>query len=283
MKVKKCIIPIAGRGTRFLPITKSVSKEMLPIVNEPTILLQVKECYQSGIEEIIFVVGKHNYELVKSFFSEDNDLMNFLEGDSKKELLAEVEEIRKNMQFHYVFQDELLRGTAGAIYAAKDYIDDEYFGVIYGDDLIDAKVPALKQLIECHEKYNCNVIGVGEVPMELVSNYGVVKYKKDNIVECFVEKPSREEAPSNHALHGRFIIHSSIFANILTAEKHRKNEYYLPEILANMDKELRAQKYIGTYYDIGSHFGYLKANIAYGLKEDSIKEELLKYMKNLGD
>lgn len=283
MKVRKCIIPIAGRGTRFLPVTKTVSKEMLPIVNEPTILLLVKECFKSGIEEIIFVVGNHNRHLVESFFSENSSLMEFLGNDPKKDLLNDVEEIRKNIKFHYVYQDENYRGTAGAIYAAKDYIQNEPFGVMYGDDLIDAEVPVLKQVIEEYEKHDCNVIGVGEVPVENVSNYGIVKYKYDNVVDVFVEKPKNEEAPSNHALHGRFVLKSSVFDHILTAEKHKNNEYFLPEILANMDEELRAKKYNGTYYDIGSHAGYVKANIAYGLKDDKAREDIFDFIKKIGD
>lgn len=283
MTVKKCIIPIAGKGTRFLPITKTISKEMLPIVNEPTILLLVKECFYSGIEEIIFVVGEHNHNLVKNFFSKNEELEAFLGNDKKKELLNDVNEILSKMKFHYVFQDENIRGTAGALYAAKDYINDEYFGVMFGDDLIDSEVPVLKQLIQEHELYNCNVIGVGEVPEELIPNYGIVKYIKDNIVCEFVEKPRIEDAPSNHALQGRLVLSSTILNNVLNSEKHDNNEYYIPEVLMNSNEELRAKKYDGKYYDIGSHLGYIKANIAYGLKKDKIKEDLLDFIKNIGE
>ncbi len=283
MKVRKCIIPIAGRGTRFLPITKSVSKEMLPIVNKPTILLLVKECYESGIDEIIFVVGKHNYDLVKGFFSENKELDDFLGDDSKKDLLNEVKEIISKVKFHYVFQDENIRGTAGAIYAAREYIQNEYFGVMFGDDLIDAEVPALKQLIMEHEKYNCNVVGVGRVPDELVSKFGIIKFSHDNVVADFVEKPRLEDAPSNFALQGRLVLHSTIFDKVLESEKHKNNEYYIPDVLMILNEELRALEYSGKYYDIGSHQGYVMANVAYGLKEKDIKDELLKMLKNLGE
>ena len=282
MKITKCIIPIAGKGTRFLPITKTVSKEMLPIVNEPTILLQVKECYKSGINEIIFVVGEHNYNLIKSFFSPNKDLEEFLKNDKKKELLNDINEIIENVKFHYVFQDENIRGTAGALYSAREYINqDEYFGVIFGDDLFDYDTPCLKQLIiEC-EKNNCNVAGTGEVKKELIPNYGIVKYKNDNIVETIVEKPKLEDAPSNEAIQGRYILHGTFFDKVLTSEKHDNNEYFLPEVLFNLNEEVRAVKLDGTYYDIGSHVGYIKANIVFGLKKDNIKDELKDFMKEV--
>lgn len=278
--IKKCIIPIAGRGTRFLPATKSISKEMLPIVNRPTIMLLVEECLHSGIEEIIFVVGEHNHELLKNFFTQNANLNEFLKNDPKKELLNEINTIIDQIKFHFVFQDENVRGTAGAIYAARNLIKDEYFAVIYGDDLIDAEIPALKQLITEHERHTCNVIGVGTVPHELVSNYGVVAYREDNIVSGIIEKPSIEEAPSNHVLQGRLILNSTIFSQILTCPKHNNNEYYLPEALMSLNEEIRALKYQGQYYDIGNKLGYIKANIAYGLKDQSIKEDLLKYLEN---
>ena len=283
MKVKKCIIPIAGRGTRFLPITKTVSKEMLPIINEPTILLLVKECYKSGIEEIIFVVSEYNHHLVKNFFSRNIELDEFLGNDEKKKaLLNDVYEIVDNMKFHYVFQDEEKRGTAGAIYAAKDYIKDEFFGIMYGDDLIDAEVPALKQLMDMHEKYHCNVVGVGVVKEELIPNYGIVKYKTDNIVEELVEKPSIEDAPSNHAIQGRFILSSEVFDKFNEIVKHENNEYYIPDLLMKLDDDIRSVEYVGDYYDIGSHAGYVLANLMYGMKNEKIKNEIQNKL-NIGE
>ena len=284
MSVKKCIIPIAGKGTRFLPVTKSVSKEMLPIVNEPTILLQVKECFKSGIEQIIFVVGKHNYELVKSFFSENPELDAFLNGDPKKELLHDIDEIIANMEFKYVFQDENVRGTAGALYAARDLIDkDEYFGVIFGDDLYDYETPILKQLIDEHEKYNCNICGVGKVSEKQIPSYGIIRYKKDNLVDYIVEKPLVKDAPSDEAILGRYILHSTMFDKVLECEKKKNNEYLINDVLYKMNEDLRSLLVDGTYYDIGSNLGYLKANIAFGLKKDNIRDELKEFLKVNGD
>ena len=163
MNIKKCIIPLAGKGTRRLPITKTISKEMLPVLNKPTIMLLVEECLQSGIEEIIFVVNKENYGLIKDFFTDKLELKEFLKNKSKKDLLMDVDYIISKVKFHYVYQDENIRGTSGAIYAARGYINDEYFAVMFGDDLIDSKKPFLNELIKEAQKHNCNVLGVREV------------------------------------------------------------------------------------------------------------------------
>lgn len=284
MKIKKCIIPIAGKGTRFLPITKTVSKEMLPIINEPTILLLAKECLLSGIEEIIFVVGNHNYELVKNFFSENSELNEFLKNDSKKELLNDINEIISKIMIHYVFQDENIRGTAGALYAAKDlFEEDEYFGVMFGDDLFYSNYPALKQLIDEAEKNYCNVAGVGEVEKELIPNYGIIKFSHDNIVDGIVEKPAIEESPSNLAIRGRYVLHSTFFANVLKNEKHNNNEYFLPDVLLSLNEEIRAVNIKGDYFDIGSHLGFIEANVFYGLKDNKINEELKKFISKVGE
>ena len=284
MKIKKCIIPIAGKGTRFLPITKTVSKEMLPIINDPTILLLAKECLLSGIEEIIFVVGNHNYELVKNFFSENVELNEFLKNDSKKELLNDINEIISKIKIHYVFQDENIRGTAGALYAAKDlFEEDEYFGVMFGDDLFYSDYPALKQLIDEAEENHCNVAGVGEVEKELIPNYGIIRFSHDNVVDGIVEKPAIEEAPSNLAIRGRYILHSTFFANVLKNEKHNNNEYFLPDVLMSLNEPIRAVNIKGNYFDIGSHSGFIEANVFYGLKDNKINEELKKFISKVGE
>lgn len=280
MKVTKCIIPIAGKGTRRLPITKTISKEMFPILNEPTILLQVKECLQSGIEEIIFVVNKDNYDLVKSFFSENKELEEFLEGNSKKELLTDLNEIIAKIKFHYVFQDENIRGTAGAIYAAREYIKDEYFGVLFGDDLYDSEEPVLSQVIKSAEKYNCSVIGVSEVEEELKNYYYLVKYKEDNILDSFAKNAEEKENASNHKMLGRMVLHSAFLDKVLESQIHDDNEYFIPDVLELLNEEIRTVKCSGIYYNIGNLLGFVKANIAYGLKNDKIKEDLLDFIKN---
>ena len=282
MSVKKCVIPIAGKGTRFLPITKTISKEMLTIVNKPSILLQVIECYKSGIEEVIFVLSRYNYHLVKSFFTVDQELNDYLDDDKIIALLNELNEVIDNVKFHYVLQDESLRGTAGAIYAARDYIKDESFGVIFGDDLIKGDVPALSELIKINEEFSCNVVGVGEVSRDVISNYGVVKYKDGNIVDTLVEKPtSLFDDLSNHAIQGRYVISSDVFDYILNSPKHKNSEVYIGDVLLNMSQDIRTCLLSGDYYDIGSHFGFIKANIAYGLSCDYLRDKLLEYISEV--
>lgn len=279
MKVRKCIIPIAGKGTRRLPVTKTVSKEMLPILNEPTIMLLVKECLESGIEEIIFVVNKDNHIMIKDFFTKNNELEEFLNNSSKKELLNDLNKIIDNIKFHYVIQDENIRGTSGAIYAAREYIKDEYFGVIFGDDLVDSKTPYLKELIEECEKYNCNVIGVREVDEIHKNYYYVIKYKEDNIMESFAKTREEKELASNHMMLGRLVLNSTIFDKLLETQPHDDNEYFLPDALEVLNEEIRCVKCNGEYYNIGNIAGFIKANIAYGLKNDKIKVDIENFVK----
>ena len=278
MKIKKCIIPIAGKGTRRLPITKTVSKEMLPILNEPNIMLLVKECLESGIEEIIFVLNESNYDIIKEFFSKNNDLENFLEKDNKLNLLNNLNNILNKIKFNYVVQDENIRGTSGAIYAAREYIgNDEYFAVLFGDDLVDSDEPYLKKLIEEFEKYKCNVIGVKDIEEKHKNYYYKIKYKEDNIFEKFVAP--NEKLDVNHMLLGRLVLHSEIMDKLIRCQCHNNNEYFIPDALMISDNEIRCIKCEGVYYNIGNLLEYLKANIAYGLKDDKIKEELLNYIK----
>lgn len=283
MEIKKCIIPIAGKGTRFLPITKTVSKEMLPIVDKPTIMLQVLEAYHSGINEIIFVVGEHNKNIVQDFFRKNIELEEFIKDEpSKLKLLDELNELITNVKFHYVVQDETFRGTAGALYQAKGYIEKgEYFAVMFGDDLIDAEVPVIKQLIENTKKYDCNTIGVTNVKKEDVSKYGIVRLDEENYILEFVEKPSIEEAPSTLASSGRYIINQEVFDIIPSLTPLKNNEYILVDTISKMTTKTQAFEYEGTYYDIGNKLGYIKANINFGMKYDGIESGLLEYLDTI--
>lgn len=276
MKVRKCIIPIAGKGTRFLPITKAVSKEMLPILNKPSIFYQVKECLDSGIEEIIFVVGKHNEKLIQKFFSKDNKLEEFLDGSKKLELLNELNDILDKIKFYYVLQDENIRGSAGAIYAARKYINkDEYFAVMFGDDIVLSDTPPLKELIDYFDKCHSNIVGTSIVPDNLIKNYGLIKYKNDNIIEDFVRVDNVLDAPSKESLHGRLIVHDTIFDKILLGKKMDNNEYGLPRTLLSLNEEVRAFKFSGEYFDIGSVEGFIKANIMFGIKSNIISKDTI--------
>lgn len=279
MKIKKCIIPIAGRGTRRLPITKTVSKEMLPVLNKPNIMLLVEECLLSGIEEIIFVVNKRNYHLIQDFFTQNFELKEFLKNSSQRDLLNDLDNIIKNVKFNFVYQDENIRGTAGAIYAARSLIENEFFAVMFGDDLIDSKEPFLKELmIEC-EKHWCNVIGVKEVEEHHKHYYYLIKYKDNNIMESFAKTNEDKVIASNHMMIGRMVLNSTILDKILDTQCHDENEYYLPDVLEILNEDIRTVKCTKNYYNIGNILGYLKANIAYGLKNDKIRDELLNFMR----
>lgn len=264
--IKKCVIPIAGKGTRLLPITKVISKEMMPILNVPTIYLQVKEAYLSGIREIIFVVNKNNYELIKKFFTLDYELNEFLENDNKLEFISELNEIIDNTIFHYVFQDENLRGSAGAVYAAKEYLDEnEFFGVIFGDDLIISDKPPLKDLIDINEKYNTQVMGINEVGEDKLFITSMCKYDNDNNLEDFI--PYNNESSFKETLCGRLIINENVLKNIDDIRKDHKKEGALHRLMMTSHDKIKVCKINGNYFDIGSVKGYLNANIEFGKKE----------------
>ena len=264
--IKKCVIPIAGKGTRFLPITKVISKEMLPILNVPTIYLQVKEAYLSGIREIIFVVNKNNYELIKKFFTLDYELNEFLENDNKLDFILELNEIITNTKFHCVFQDENLRGSAGAVYAAKDYLDEnEFFGVIFGDDLIISNKPPLKELMEISLKYNSQVVGINEVGEDKLLVTSMCKYDSENNLEDFI--PYNKDFSYKETLCGRLIVNKNVLENIDNIKKDHKREGALHRLMMTSCDKIKVCKINGSYFDIGSVKGYLNANIEFGKKE----------------
>ena len=274
--IKKCVIPIAGMGTRFLPITKTISKEMLPIVDVPTIYLQVREAYLSGIKEIIFVVLKRNKPLIQNFFSKDSELTNFIKNDpTKLSLLNDLNEIIDNVKFTYVLQQEL--GTFGALYSARNYLYNEFFGVMYGDDLVDSHIPLLKQLMIENERTSDMVMAVHKTDEQDLPYYGIVKYGDENIIQEIVSINELPH-PSEDVIHGRFIVHTSIFDNIDKLRLHKNNERHLPEAMLITGK-VRAYQYEGNYYDIGNKLGYMKANIAFSLKRKEFKQELISFIQ----
>lgn len=278
MKIKKCVIVIAGFGTRMLPITKTVSKEMVPIVDVPAIFLQVKEAYLSGIKEIIFVVSRRNINLIKDFFSNDVVLMNeIIDNKEKLNMLKEVNEIIKNMKFTYVIQKE--RGTYGALWSARKYLKDEVFALMYGDDLVVSPTPLLKQLITEYERTNDMVVAAKTLNDDELPKFGIVKYKTENILEKLCYK-SKDSNPSNDVIHGRFILNSDIF-KVKDKLSYHSNELQLPGALLYFENHVRVLRYDGIYFNIGNKLDYLKANIYFGLKRDDMHEELIKYLKTL--
>lgn len=282
MKIKKIVIPAAGMGTRFLPVTKCIAKEMLPIVDVPTMQLLLEEVSKAGIEEVIFVINDKKQSILNHFIN-DNELEEKLTKANKQDLLEKIKNVSKGLKISSVNQDVAL-GSGHAVLMAKDLVGNEPFAVMYGDDLIKGE-SALKELIQVYEKYNANVIGVQEVPHELTYKYGILSLENKETLKIngIVEKPKIEEAPSNLAGLGRYILKPEIF-NILENLRAASNgEYQLTDAMMELMKtdSFYACPFSGTYYDIGSQLGYLKANIMYGLDREDLKEPLLEFMKDI--
>lgn len=276
-KITKCVIPIAGRGTRLLPITKTISKEMLPIVDVPTIYLQVMEAYLSGIREIIFIVIDYNINLIKNYFNKDYLLEEFLKNDSNKlNELKSLYNIIDHVKFTYIMQEGL--GTYSAIYSARKYLNNEYFAVIYGDDLIDSKKNVLQEMINLSIKENSMIMLVKETNYKELPSFGIVQYKDNNTIKELVSN-NKNNNRNQDVVYGRFIVHTNIFNIKDKLIYHKNNELHLPESMLLTDT-VKAYKLIGNYYNIGSKLGYLKANIAYYLKRED-KNLLIEYMKNI--
>lgn len=279
-KIRKAVIPVAGMGTRFLPITKSVPKEMFPIVNYPTIYYIVLEAIMSGIEEILFVISP-NKKMIFDYFQDSYELELCLQELGKFDELEEVRSISRMCHFSYVIQEKPL-GTGNAILLAKEFVGDDDFAVLYGDDLFDSEVPALKQLIDVYQQYDSCVIGTLEVDQNDVSKYGICAYASDSsCIVDLVEKPSIDMAPSCNAGLGRYILKSEIFS-VLEDILLIHGEYFLTDAMKLL---MQKQSFYGCmidgdFYDIGSHLGYVKANITYALKRDDLRSSVLSYMQS---
>lgn len=281
-KITKAVIPVAGLGTRFLPITKGVAKELLPIIDKPALQYIIEECVASGIEEIYLITSPLK-PAIKNYFSKNIKLEKFLSSKEKYEELKLVQNISNICKIYYLVQKEPL-GSAHAVNLAQKYIKNEPFAVLYGDDLMSYDKPVLKQLIEVYEKNDSNVLGVKKVKDDLVNRYGIIEFEDENLmkVKSIVEKPNIDSAPSNIASLGRYILKPEIF-NELDNLKMTNKEYQLTNAIDNLmqKQDFYACEFVGDYYDIGSKFGYLKANIEFGLKRDDIKNELQNYLKNI--
>lgn len=282
MKVRKIVIPVAGMGTRFLPATKVQAKEMLPIVDVPTIQVLLEEVKNAGIEEVIFVVNDKKQVILNHFMS-DPELEEKLEKANKLDILEKIKNVSKGLKISSVKQEVAL-GSGHAVMMARDLVGNEPFAVMYGDDLIKGGC-ALKELIEVHEKYNASVIGVNEIPYELTYRYGILTLEdKETLkVKGMVEKPKPEEAPSNLASLGRYILKPEIFDVLENLSAASNGEYQLTDAMAELMQRdpFHACLVKGTYCDIGSQLGYLKANIMYGLDREELREPLLEFMKDI--
>ncbi|WP_368293726.1 UTP--glucose-1-phosphate uridylyltransferase GalU [Dehalobacter sp. TBBPA1] len=285
-KIRKAIIPAAGLGTRFLPATKAQPKEMLPIVDKPTIQFIVEEAIQSGIEDIVIVTGRSK-RAIEDHFDRSIELEMFLKNTKKDELLHVVQDISRLANIFYVRQKEAL-GLGHAIYCARKFIGDEPFAVLLGDDVIHAKIPCLKQMINIYERYGASIVGVHEVPLEKVSRFGIVDGEKigERIYRSrnLIEKPRPEEAPATHlAIMGRYILSPQIFGILENLRPGKDGEIQLTDGLREYCKarEIIAFDFEGSRYDVGDKFGFIQATIEYGLRHDDLSDELINYLHGL--
>lgn len=281
-KVRKCVIPVAGMGTRFLPATKSVPKELFPIIDKPTLQYIVEEAVASGIEEIFFITSSYKTAIV-DHFDRNYELESRLREAGKLDKLETIINVSDLAKFTYIRQGEP-NGSGHAINLARSFVGDEPFAVMFGDDLMKSDVPVLKQLIDVYEKNDCNVIGVQEVDPKLVYKYGIIEYEDDNgKIKTIVEKPSVEDAPSNHAGLGRYIVKPEIFDELDKLKRGVGNEYQFVDGMKELMKkqDFYACKFDGKYFDIGSQIGYLKANIEFAKDREDLKDEVNSYIKSL--
>lgn len=285
MMVKKAIIPAAGLGTRFLPATKAQPKEMLPIVDKPTLQYIIEEAVASGIEEILIITGR-NKKSIEDHFDKSVELELELEKKGKKELLQEVRNISDMVNIHYIRQKEP-KGLGHAIYCAKSFIGNEPFAVLLGDDIVDAEVPCLQQMIEAYNEYKTTILGVQEVAMEDVDKYGIVagKHIEDRVykVKDLVEKPGIQEAPSNVAILGRYIISPEIFRILENTEPGKGGEIQLTDALKVLAQKeaMYAYNFKGKRYDVGDKLGFLQATVEFALKREGLREEFLGYLTGI--
>ncbi|MCJ0908323.1 UTP--glucose-1-phosphate uridylyltransferase GalU [Mammaliicoccus sciuri] len=284
-KIKKAIIPAAGLGTRFLPATKAMPKEMLPILDKPTIQYIVEEAARAGIEDIIIVTGKHK-RAIEDHFDIQKELETTLYEKGKLELLDRVQYSTELANIFYVRQKEQ-KGLGHAIYTAKQFIGNEPFAVLLGDDIVESDNPAIKQLMEQYEATGKSVIGVQTVPETETHRYGIIEPKSQDErlyeVNRFVEKPEQGTAPSNLAIMGRYVLSPKIFDYLETQTEGSGGEIQLTDAIErlNKDDKVYAYDFEGQRYDVGEKIGFVKTTIEYALKDQEMRDEIIRYLQSL--
>lgn len=280
-QVKKAIIPAAGLGTRFLPATKAMPKEMLPIVDKPTIQYIVEEAIQSGIEDLI-IVTSHTKRAIEDHFDKNFELEESLKRAGKENLLKKVQ--ASEIDIHYIRQKEP-KGLGHAVWVARKFIGNEPFAVLLGDDIVVAETPGLKQLINMYEKTGSSIVGVQQVANDETDRYGIVdpvgKEGRLYEVKQFVEKPKLGTAPSNLAIMGRYVLTPEIFNHL---DKHvigAGGEIQLTDAIQMLNEEQKVYAYDfeGKRYDVGEKLGFIETTIEFALKHDEMKEPLYKFLK----
>lgn len=282
-RVRKAIIPAAGLGTRFLPATKAMPKEMLPIVDKPTIQYIVEEAIESGIEDIIIVTGKGK-RAIEDHFDHAFELEQNLLEKEKFELLERVQASSNMVDIHYIRQKEP-RGLGHAVWCARNFIGNEPFAVLLGDDIVQAEVPCLKQLINQYNETLSSVIGVQRVPESETHRYGVIdpleEYNRRYQVRQFVEKPKPGTAPSNLAIIGRYILTPEIFMFLDKHEIGAGGEIQLTDAIQSLNEIQRvfAYEFEGKRFDVGEKLGFIETTLEFALQMPELKEDLLAFMK----
>ncbi|WP_088072486.1 UTP--glucose-1-phosphate uridylyltransferase GalU [Gottfriedia luciferensis] len=288
MKIRKAIIPAAGLGTRFLPATKAQPKEMLPIVDKPTIQYIVEEAVASGIEEIIIISGRGKRS-IEDHFDKSYELEEALSRKNQLVILEEIQKISNMVKIFYVRQKEP-KGLGDAILCAKSFIGNEPFAVLLGDDIVMSSTPCLEQIITVFEEHQNSVIAVQHVPDQDVSKYGVIKpkdntYENTNLVqvEYLVEKPNLKDAPSNYAIMGRYILTPEIFDILSNLSVGQGCELQLTDAINELNKSqtVLAYNFEGRRYDIGNKIGFIMATIDFAIHREDIKDEVIAFLKEI--
>lgn len=283
-KITKVVIPAAGLGTRFLPITKTLAKEMLPIIDTPNLQFLLEEAKESGIKEVILIVNDDKPEIL-DYFSHNEKLEKILNEKGKIKELKLISDPADLIKIKIAYQHEQL-GLGHAILCAKDFIGDDDFALILGDDLVISQKPCIGQLIECYNKYNSTIIGVQKVPHNMTKKYGIIDFsaKEDEYtykITKLVEKPDVELAPSDYACLGRYVIKNEILQYLSKIKRGAGNEYQLTDALdvSLKSSNMYAFEFEGKRYDIGDKAGYIKATIDFALEREDLKDIILEYIK----
>jgi UTP--glucose-1-phosphate uridylyltransferase len=281
----KAVIPAAGLGTRFLPATKAQPKEMLPIVDKPAIQFVVEEAINSGIDDIIIITGRGK-RAIEDHFDRSFELEYALREKGKMDLLKQVVDISELADIHYLRQKEM-KGLGHAVYCARDHIGNEPFAVLLGDSIVNSHVPCTRQMMNYHHRFKGSIIAVEEVPLDKISNYGVVDPDPLDAgifrIKDLVEKPKPEDAPSNLGIIGRYILTPAIFDIIKNTKPGKGGEVQLTDALRALrqEEEMYACRFQGKLYDIGNKLDYLKASVEMGLDNKEIGSKFREYLKTL--
>ena len=283
--ITKAVFPAAGLGTRFLPATKASPKEMLPLVDKPLIQYVIEEAVASGIEEVVLVTGRGK-RAIEDHFDVAFELEEDLKAKGKHKLLSEMQRIADMVTFCYIRQKKAL-GLGHAVLTTKGIVSNGPFAVLLGDDIIDAEVPALKQMIQVYQRYPATILAIQKVPKSQTHQYGIIDAKKidDRIyrVNNMVEKPSPDEAPSNLAIIGRYILTPEIFTALENTKPGKGGEIQLTDGLKLLMEQqpIYAYEFQGVRYDAGDKLGFLKATVEFGLKNKEFGEEFRSYLKKI--